>query len=317
MSRTKGHSRSAITGSGGRGWDARFEPARGCPAPAFWLASAGRRSPVAWWRPLPEWRGRVLPGQAPQRREQDGTEDGAEDDPFELAVQAPPSVDRGQVGGGDLPGEPAQASARASRSVLAQVAQGGQDAGEQFPGRGVRLGPPAAAADELAGLGGAGLPGRVTCGVPVPGGSWRTAPCRARRAGWFPAIRWRRAGRRWRRWTARPPRPGRGSAAAAAGVTCRTAPGRGSSARRAVAVPRGGSTWSSAPARRCGGSAAMRIGPPARFAHEAWLEAGKVEHRAQAEQQALAIRLAADASPAPARRRAGRRSARSRAARAP
>jgi hypothetical protein len=61
----------------------------------------------------------------------------------------------------------------------------------------------------------------------------------------------------------------------------------------------------------------MRIGPPARFAHEVWLEAGKVEHRAQAEQQALAIRLAADASPAPARRRAGRRSARSRAARAP
>ena len=43
----------------------------------------------------------------------------------------------------------------------------------------------------------------------------------------------------------------------------------------------------------------MRIGPPARFAHEAWLEAGKVEHRAQAEQQALAIRLAADASPPP------------------
>ena len=41
----------------------------------------------------------------------------------------------------------------------------------------------------------------------------------------------------------------------------------------------------------------MRIGPPARFAHEAWLEAGKVEHRAQAEQQALAIRLPADASP--------------------
>ena len=46
-------------------------------------------------------------------------------------------------------------------------------------------------------------------------------------------------------------------------------------------------------------------------------EPGKVEHRAQAEQQALAIRLAADTSPAPARRRAGRRSARSRAARAP
>ncbi len=106
MSRTKGHSRSAITGSGGRGWDARFEPARGCPAPAFWLASAGRRSPVAWWRPLPEWRGRVLPGQAPQRRGQDVTEGGAEDDPFELAVQAPPSVDRGQVGSGDLPGGP-------------------------------------------------------------------------------------------------------------------------------------------------------------------------------------------------------------------
>jgi hypothetical protein len=106
MSRTKGHSRSAITGSGGRGWDARFEPARGCPAPAFWLASAGWRSPVVWWRPLPEWRGRVLPGRAPQRCGQDVTEGGAEDDPFELAVQAPPSVDRGQVGGGDLPGEP-------------------------------------------------------------------------------------------------------------------------------------------------------------------------------------------------------------------
>ena len=65
---------------------------------------------------------------------------------------------------------PAYAAARASTSVLAEVAQGGQDAGEQFPGRGVRLDPPAAAADELAGLAGAGLPGRVTGRVPVPGG---------------------------------------------------------------------------------------------------------------------------------------------------
>ena len=242
MSRTKGHSRSAITGSGGRGWDARFEPARGCPAPAFWLASAGRRSPVAWWRPLPEWRGRVLPGQAPQRRGQDVTEGGAEDDPFELAVQAPPSVDRGQVGGGDLPGGPGAGvgQGRAGRS-WPRSHRGGQDAGEQFPGRGVRLDPPAAAADELAGLGDAGLPGRVAGGVPVPAGrgilrlAERVVQAGSRRSAGGEQVA-------DGRWTARPPRPGRGSAAAAAGVTRRTAPGRGWSARRAVAVPRGGST---------------------------------------------------------------------------
>ena len=241
MSRTKGHSRSAITGSGGRGWDARFEPARGCPAPAFWLASAGRRLPVAWWRPLPEWRGRVLPGQAPQRRGQDVTEGGAEDDPFELAVQAPPSVDRGQVGSGDLPGGPG-----------AGVGQGEQVG----PGPGRTGAARTPVSSSRAGVSGltrqprprmsspawhAGLPGRVAGGVPVPAGrgilrlAERVVQAGSRRSAGGEQVA-------DGRWTARPPRPGRGSAAAAAGVTRRTAPGRGWSARRAVAVPRGGST---------------------------------------------------------------------------
>ena len=241
MSRTKGHSRSAITGSGGRGWDARFEPARGCPAPAFWLASAGggRR-----WRGGGRFRngadasspagrrraaGRMSPRAAPKMTPSSW-----------LSRLRRPSI-AARSAAAVCPAGPAQASARASRSVLAQVARGGQDAGEQFPGRGVRLDPPAAAADELAGLGDAGLPGRVAGGVPVPAGrgilrlAERVVQAGSRRSAGGEQVA-------DGRWTARPPRPGRGSAAAAAGVTRRTAPGRGWSARRAVAVPRGGTT---------------------------------------------------------------------------
>ena len=108
MSRTKGHSRSAITGSGGRGMGCEIRTREGLPAPACWLASAGRRSPVAWWRPLPEWRERVLPGQAPQRREQDVTEDGAEDDP--LRAGRPGSAVRGS-----RPGRRRRSARRARR----------------------------------------------------------------------------------------------------------------------------------------------------------------------------------------------------------